>query len=344
MKYCVNLIIILTMRQFRIFWSLLVGVALFASCKQECVIIMTPFPIERYIEYSTYDTYGIFDPIEVVLSNKYLILKGMKSDPIFQQYELPNMHYVKSFGNRGRGPNEFSSPPMMYSLRGQEKIYISHSCSEGESFTGYLISENGDLIPQDTLIATNGNGLYNNYHIINDSLLVYNLLPNEFGIEKINLSTNSFPTKIQFTKNKHYKGEDFFHPDFGTLSVNNQYIVYVYMFRKQIDIYNLDDLTLKVRLLAKRHRQTITTSEQSKRYYYDVYVTENFIYAVYIDPDTDDKKNKYFVEVFDFNGTPVKRYNIGTSLWGMFAVSSDDSTMYSYNWELEKILKFDLAE
>ena len=131
-----------------------------------------------------------------------------------------------------------------------------------QSFTGFLIAENGDLIPQDTLITTIGNGYFNNFHIIKDSLLIYNLLPYEFGIEKINLLTDSPSLKIKFTENKHYKQSGSFHPDFGVLSVNNRYIVYAYTFRKQIDIYNLDDLTLKARLLAKGHRQTITTSEQ----------------------------------------------------------------------------------
>ena len=318
---------------------LLIGVCLFANCKQKDVIIIASFPIERFIEYSVYEPYDIIDPVQIAVSNNYLFLMGIKSDPIFQQYEIQNLEYIQSFGKRGRGPGEFASAYQMYVTRDQEKLYLYNYARK--TFSAYLILEHGDLLPEQDLIVDK-NMLYNQFHIIKDSLLIYNLVP-EVGVVKIDLLSNEHSTKIEFTKNKQYRGEDFFHPDNGVLSVTNQYIVFAYIYRKQIDIYNIDDLSLKARLLAKGHRETMTTSEQSKRYYCNVYATENFIYACYIDPDSDDKQNKYFVEVFDFNGTPVKRYNTDIFLYGLLAVSPDDSAMYSYNWDLGKILKLQMA-
>ena len=318
------------------------GIMMFTFCKQNDIVIVTSFPIEKRVEYSVFDTYDIIDPMAVAVSNKYLFLVGMYADPIFQQYELPEIKYIRSFGRRGRGPNEFVIPPIIHISRNQEKLYFCRP--ENRTFTAYLILENGDLL-QENEFTTRKGWAYNQFHIIKDSLLVYNILASKMGIEKIDLWIDKNSDRIEFTKNRDYSGESFFHPNWGILSVNDRYIIYAYVYRKQIDIYDIETLELKVRLLTKGHRESITTSKHSKRYYNDVYVTDNFIYAYYIDPDTDDVRNKYFIEVFDFNGTPLKRYNMGIHVGGgLFAVSPDDSVIYSYSTTLDKILKFDIAE
>jgi len=325
------------MRQFNKNLFLLLGVTLFVNCTHKGVITISSFPIEKSVGYSAYEIDSIIDPAVIAVSNNYLFLLGISSDPIFQEYKLNNLDYVQCFGRRGRGPGEFAAPPIMYTARDQEKLYIYYSIDR--TFTAYKILENGEL-ELEQKFTVDKSGVYNQFHIIKDSLLVHNLLR---GIEKIDLA-GGHSSKIEFTKNMNYEGRDFFHPDNGDLSVTNKYIVYAYWYKKQIDIYNIDNLSLKARLLAKGQSEKITSIEQPKRYYYNVYASENYIYACYVDPDSDDEQNKYFVEVFDFNGKPIKRYNIGISLWGMFAVSSDDSAMYSYNWDLERILKFDIAD
>lgn len=337
---CINFIIMaMYMKQLERIAFLSIGILLLA-CSHKETVYFTSFPIEKDLKYSTFDVHGLFDPFSLVLSNKYLFLLGIKSDPIFQQYELQNLTYLKSFGNRGRGPGEFPMTPIIYVSRNPEKLYICHSAQK--AFSSYKIIENGDLLLENEFITTQG-VLYNQFHIIKDSFLVYNLVP-KIGIEVINLLTDENSTQIEFTKNRHYTGEDFLHPDFGTLTVNNQYIVYAYKYRKQIDIYDIKNLKLKTRLLAKGHSETITTTEHSKFYYCDVYTTENFIYVYFIDTYSNDVKNKYYIEVFDFNGTPLKRYNIGIALGcGLWAVTSDDSAIYGYCWSLDdKILRFDL--
>ena len=311
-------------------------IILFTCSEQEAITIFSSFPVEESLEYSVYDTYDIIDPVQIVVSNKYLFLAGMRSEPIFQQYELPDVKYIRSFGIRGRGPGEFIITPMMYISRNPEKFYFN---SYGEQLSAYLILENGDLLPNQKY-STTKYMLYNQFHVINDSLLIFNLIP-QIGIQKVNLLKDKSSTEIEFTKNKGYS-EDSFHPDFGTLSVNNRYIVYAYKYRKQIDIYDIYNLKIKIRLLAKGHREKITTSNQSKGYYYDVYATDNFIYVYYINPDSDDVKNRYFIEIFDYSGSPIKRCNIGISLSGSIAVSPDDSAIYGFSAELGTIIKFDL--
>jgi len=327
------------MKRFVTFLFFSIGITVLSCCRQKDIII-TSFPIEKSVPYSVYDTYDIIDPAAIAISGKYLFLLGMRSDPVFQQYELPNLNYVKSFGRRGRGPGEFSYPPCMYISVNQNKIYICRS--HEKIFTTYVISENGDLLIENEF-TVNAGMLFNQFHIINDSLLIYNLVP-RIGIEKIDLLRNENSNIINFTKNRDFLENNSFHPDYGTLSVNNQYIVYAYKYRKQIDVYDIENFKLKARVLAKGHKEKIMTTEQSKGYYYDVYATDNFIYAYYVDPDSDDKKNKYYVEVFDYMGTPVKRLNIGISLGGLFAVTPNDSVLYSYSGLNDKILMFEIMK
>ena len=332
----------LVMKMVRIFFILFVGMLLFIGCKQTDVVIITSFPIEKSLEYSAFYTHDIIDPYTVAVSDKYLFLAGINSELIFQQYELPELKYTRSFGVRGRGPGEFVVSPLIYISRNKEKLYMNHA--ERKQFGAYLILNNGELL-LDNEFSTKYGFLYNHFNIINDSLLIYNTIPSKIGIEIIDLLTDKTPSEIEFTKNNHYTGDSYCHPDNGTLSVNDRYIVYAYSFRKQIDIYDIKNLELKVRLLSKGQKEKITTSVQSKRYYNDVYVTENFIYACYVDRDIDDEQNKYFIEVYDFMGTPKKRFNMGVHVGnGLFAVTPDDRTIYSYSYTLDKILKFDITD
>jgi hypothetical protein len=315
---------------------IVMSTALLANCKiEDIVVIPDVFPVEKILTYETYQITEVIDPVQYVVVNDCLFLMGMQSEPIFQQYKLPELTYVKSFGTRGRGPKEYISPWMSVSPNLQT-LYIKNL----SEFNTYRITHNGELAYQGD-IKLPSNVLYNQFHIINDSLLIYNMGPDNMGIEKVNLQTKE-SNRILLDDN--YDGEYFRNAERGIVAANDKHIVYAYTYRKQMDIYNIDDMSLEVRLRAKGRQYASQPIERNSPHYYrDVCLTERYIYALYVNPDTDDDDNKRYVEVFDYEGTPLKRYNMGKHFGVPYAVSPDDSTIYSYHSQFDdKIQKFDL--
>lgn len=90
-------------------------------------ITIGSFPVEIAAVQKAYDMVGVNDPVQMVVTDKYLFLMGAKSDTIFQQYELPDLNFVKGFGIRGRGPGEYSSTPVIDMSRNPDRLYVCRS-------------------------------------------------------------------------------------------------------------------------------------------------------------------------------------------------------------------------
>ncbi len=320
--------------------SIFVTIVLAASCgRDRNVIVVDSFPIEKAVFCDSTGNVEILDNyVRIAVSNDYLFLQGIKADLIFQQYALPEVKWIKSFGRKGRGPGEYGTNTDIFISPTTELLYIYRP--DTSTFYSYRISEEGDLALEREFKVESGI-LYNQFHIIGDSLLVYNKVPG-LGIGRVNLITGEKIGDLQFPVRSGYSESDFFHPDKGVLAANGKYVVYAYHFLKQIDIYNVDDLTLKVRLIGKEHKEPVNIGPDSDMYYYNVYCTDRYIYAYYAKRDTNGGYENY-VEVYDYEGNPVARYEMPIATGGVFAVTPNDSTLYGYSHLHEdKILKFDL--
>lgn len=311
------------------------------SCdKNNNVVIIDSFPINKDVICDSTKTIEVLDNyIRIAVSSNYLFLLGYKADLLFQQYALPDVEYTKSFGRRGRGPGEYQATPDIFISPTTGLVYIYSP--DTSTFYSYEISDQGELAPGREF-KVKSDLLYNQFHIVGDSLLIYNKVPG-LGIGRVDLTTGRRIGDLQFPLRNGYSEMDYYHPDKGVLAANGNHIVYAYHFRKQIDIYNADALTLKRRLIDKEYKEPINIGPNSDMYYYNIYCTDRYIYAYYAEPDIDGVHERNYIEVYDYDGNPVVRYNMGIATGGMFAVSPDDSVIYGYNnLHEDKILKFDL--
>jgi hypothetical protein len=201
----------------------------------------------------------------------------------------------------------------------------------------YLIEDSGELIPEQQFDVRRGDVLYNQYHIIGDSLMIYRKVPN--SVEKINLLTNEVTGSIDLDVKSTSDGS--LHPNYGVMAANNESIAYVYTNQNQIDIYNLSDMSLKVRLRGKGYVSNAAPSMNSEVFYFDVCATDKYFYAYRMKRDIGNESYEYFIEVFDWDGNSVKKIHLPMRIM-IFTIANDDNTMYGYSeWQDDKILKFD---
>lgn len=68
--------------------------------------------IEVSKTYNFTDQVNIFNPFRILNVNEdYIVVSELKQDDFFHLFSLPNLKYLYSSGENGRGPNEFIAPP-----------------------------------------------------------------------------------------------------------------------------------------------------------------------------------------------------------------------------------------
>lgn len=86
-------------------------------------------------------------------------------------------------------------------------------------------------------------------------------------------------------------------------------------------------------------------SRYSKLKFIDSYATQQYIYLLYsdrvIDGGVENPYSANRVFVFDWNGKPVKLFNLDVDV-NCIAINESDDNMYAYSNDTEQLLKFDL--
>lgn len=90
------------------------------------------------------------------------------------------------------------------------------------------------------------------------------------------------------------------------MAANDSFIVYPYVYKKQIDIYEIETMTLYKRIIGNYQPQDIKIGDfqNNQIYYLDVTAGKDYFYALC----RDEKQNTY-LEVFDYEGCPKARYS-----------------------------------
>ena len=178
---------------------------------------------------------------------------------------------------------------------------------------------------------------FNQMHIIGDSVLIYSAIPDEFAIKRISMDTFEKTGEIRFRTDSH--PETFFYRDRGIMAANDSFIVYAYLFRKQIDIYSARTLRLLHRLVDDNAPVNIRTGdfEHTTYYYTNVVAGKDRFYAM-----CEEGNGTSYMEVFDYEGNPIARYRTDP-VPVLFDVDERNRCIYGYSYEREDcFLKFNL--
>lgn len=249
-----------------------------------------------------------------------LIIASSHSDYMLHVYSLPDLKYLHFAGRKGRGPDEIPLFPMFCESLNQTLYVWGYGPRRIRKIE---VNQNGELNPNDTIDLPRYEA-FNYMHIFNDSLLIY-YLPDNLEIVKIDLKNQKFLDNIQMKKDDHI--ESFFYSNRGTIAANDSFVVFAYLFKKQIDIYRLNDFGLHKEITGNyKYKAPIPGDPNTVVHYYTQIVAgENFFYAL-----CKDNKNKSVVmEVYDYNGEFVKEFTFDLAPT-LFAVDENNKTIYGF--------------
>lgn len=314
-------------------WLLLALIG-FVSCRSEDKSM--PFASFGEIKTLVGDTLSfneIIAPDFLMLKGQSMFVVSSKSDTMLWQYALPEMTLLGSGGIKGQGKDEFALFPM-FCRSYSENLYIW-------GYTPFVIKGYSLNAEQELSLSVRYTlpeyESFNQMHLLCDSLLVYSAIPSEYAIKKINLHTGKEDGRIDIEKDDHK--ESFFYRNRGLVAANDKFIVYAYCYKKQIDIYHLDNMELYKRLCDTMVRPEITIGdfEHTVQYYVNLVAGKDYIYAL-----CEGKEKKYSLEVFSFEGESIAKYEFDIVPF-LFDVDEHTGDLYGYNADCDDcFLRFHL--
>lgn len=248
------------------------------------------------------------------IDNK-LIIASSQSEDMLYVYSLPDLKYLYRTGKKGRGPGEIQFFPMFCESM-NKALYV---WGFGKStICKFDVNQNGELIVNDTIKLPMYEA-FNNMHIFNDSLFIYNL-SDDLRIVKFDLTTKKYLDNIQMKKDNH--NESYYYSNRGVIAANNSFVVFAYLFKKQIDIYRLNDFKLhKIIKGDYKYKKPKVGSSENPEYYTQIVAGENFFYALC--------RNNKSMEVYDYDGSFVNEFTFDITP-SLYAVDEDNKTIYGF--------------
>lgn len=284
-----------------------------------------PFDEKVLLEEDSLLCNEIISPDFLILKGPSLFVASCRSDSMLWQYALPDMTLLRGGGLKGHGEGEFNLFPM-FCRSFSDKLYIWGYTPL--TIKGFILGEEQKLqqIEQFTLPQYES---FNQMHIVHDSLLIYSAIPSDYAIKKINLKSGKEEGRIDIGRDDHK--ETFFYKNRGLMAANNEFIVYAYCYKKQIDIYRFSDMRLYKRLVNRSVTPEIRIGdlEHTVQYYVNLVAGTNYIYALC------KGKEEYVLEVFDYEGKSVMQYSFVTIPF-LFDVDEEMGCLYGYNSDAEE--------
>jgi len=293
-------------------------------------------------------------PEQLIVKNGYLITNNQRNDSIFMIFELRDMKCIAAFGIKGNGPDEFNFPRIVETAEDSilfyiyepltQKVYrVKMNHPEPEYLLTFPKNENRSFDDKQIVFTDSKTAYYSASTSKSKMIYSYNKdsLPQEKGIKDLMLPgiKGSWTTLI------------------GDFGINIYYgrIAYAYKYFKRLKI--IDILTMKERNIIfeagelKKGLNDVATLEPTNiTHYWGMSPKNEYFWMLYsgrtpidVYRDNQNKKKYIFVEKFDWNGNPVKRYKLDD--WGFFCVDEINNTLYlASTASIYSLIKYNISD
>ncbi len=292
-------------------------------------------------------------PEQLFVKGKYLVTNNQRNDSVFMIFTLPDLKCIAAFGIKGRGPNEFSFPRIVETFEDSILFYIYEQTNEKI----YKVSIN-HIKPEYYLTLPKQNRSFGDKQLVFfDNNTTYYSASTSKGKMIYYFNKDSLPQEKQI-KNLAITGIKgswtTFIGDFGTNKTLGR-IAYAYKYYKRLKIIDLH--TLKEREvifdameLTKGQTDIANLEPTNITHFWGMSPNDEYFWLLYsgrtpvdVQRDNRNKKKFIFVEKYDWNGNPVKRYKLDD--WGYFCVDEKRNTLYlASTASIYSLLKYNIPD
>jgi len=292
-------------------------------------------------------------PEQLFVKGKYLVTKNQRNDSVFMVFTLPDLKCIAAFGKKGRGPDEFSFPAIVETTEDSILFYIY----EQENDKVYKVSAK-HLSPKYYLTLPKQNISFGDKQIVFfDNNTAYYSASASKGKVIYYFNKDSLPQEKQIKDISipGMKGSwTTYIGDFGT-NKNLGRIAYAYKYYKRLKIIDLQtlnerDVIFDAEELAKGQSDIANLEPTNVTHFWGMSPNDEYFWMLYsgrtpidVQRDNQNKKKFIFVEKYDWNGNPVKRYKLDD--WGYFCVDEKRNTIYlASTASIYQLLKYSLPD
>jgi len=327
------------------------------SCKiknEKYNLIVKSFPLNIELKGSTIKTtVNILNPKGIGISgDKVLIYDNVQKD-LFKVFKLPNLEHIYSWGNMGRGPDEFTFIDDNY-IRcfDNELELVDHG-----TLKRFVVNSNCLVIKSTVELPTLQNPI-NNMQKINDSFYIANNIFEDVEYEHILIDVKSNRITNKFGKYPDdglniKKGIDNYQIYYKSNISNpdrEKFIVF-YMYFNKIKIYNGHGNIEKIIILEDKEidKYKIEHRDDNPLYFGIPYATENYFYVLRLNQTENEivgniDNFKPELLIWDWDGNPIANFKLDKPII-RFAVSEKHKKLYATSvMEEDEIYTFDLMD
>lgn len=313
------------------FIYLLLTILFFAGCAEQAskpVQDMEPFPIENSLFAEKVKVDEVFSLSKMLYKENYLFITDVRANEnMIYQYSLPDLKCIYKGGTKGQSEDEFQVFPV-FCYNSTDKVYIwGYTQFSVKSFG---LDKLGQLTFEKEYELPISSDTYNLMHVVRDSILVVQDIF-QLALKTLNLNNQQVISELKFKKDEH--NESFFSENAGYMVANDSLIVYAYFFKNQIDLYGVDDMKLKKRLVGDNIAPYIVLRDPERTVYrhWGLLAGKDYFYVRC--PSKWGTKEGCGIEVFDYSGHSIAKYELDYNIIS-FAVDENNKIIYGYNSEV----------
>ncbi len=292
-------------------------------------------------------------PEQLFVKGNYLVTNNQRNDSLFMIFELPALKCIAAFGAKGNGPDEFGYPRIVETAEDSILFYIFDMINEKV----YKVSEKR-LSPEYYFSFPKQNRTFDEKQIVFiDSKTAYYVSNSAKGKMVYSFRKDSIPQEktIKDLAIPGKKGS--WTTVIGDFGINPYHgrMAYAYKYFKRLKI--IDIQTMKERNIIfdtkelKKGLNDIATLEPTNiTHYWGMSSNDEYFWMLYsgrtpidVQRDNRNKKKYIYVEKFDWNGNPVRRYKLND--WGYFCVDEKNNTLYlASTASVYSLLKYNIID
>lgn len=297
------------------------------------------------------ETKEITRAVQLLVKDNYLILQNRRPDSLFMIFELPEMKCVTAFGRTGRGPDEFGFPKIVKTEEDSILFYIYEQVSDKV----YKVAKER-MIPEYYLTLPKQEQFGDKQIVFSDDRTAWYAASTSRGKNIYYFNKDSVPGEksIADLAIPRMKGSwTTYTGDFGTNFTYGR-IAYAYKYFKRLRIIDMNNMNqreiiFEAEELAKGQNDIQNLEPTNITHFWGMSSGDRHFWMAYsgrtpVDVQQANRSNNkfIFIEKYDWNGNPVKRYRLDD--WGYFCVDEKNETLYlSSTAGIFSILKYDLS-
>lgn len=341
------------MKKIIVFLGLL---CIFTKCNSKPSVITTkidPLSIDQTIIGNSYKLEGVelLRPRQIVnIQDKFLVIFDNVGEGIFKVFSLPNLEYLYSWGQEGKGPNEFSFITFNFLDTERDNLVLYEpSLSRLRYYSigvGELKFSNEKILPRIPY-----SGPLNSLTRVSDSLYIAvneikSVPDNEYVGFDINNSKKDVFYFGNFPDSEILDLVDKNHSFSKVLAIQPEgdKIAFFYRNYNSFGIYDFgSDEMLRFKIEEKTYKEDLI-------YRIHAQATEDFVItlALYKTPLELSEMNpndfEPIIEVWNWNGEPVSKFYVNKPIH-KFTISNDGSHLYGFSVaSSDEIYMFDISQ